>query len=147
MISIDSTWADNYFANRLYSDAWNNASIEQQSSALSMAGYIIDGAFVWKQAAYTVNREGIKTFADQIKAAICEQAIWSIQNNIFEYPEVLTKGFIEAEGGPDISITLDKEYVLPFLCRAAISLVGDLGTLADPVSKGSMIIRDIIRGI
>ena len=147
MIKVNSTWASTYFGSRARSETWINASETDQANALAMAGYIIDGAFTWTGLAYVVQPDGTIIWNDQIYAAICEQAVWMLDHNIYEYPEILTKGFVKAEGGPDISITLDKDFILPFLCRAAIGLIGDLGVLNDPQQTGGMIIRDVIRAI
>jgi len=144
MINVSATWRTNYFNSRLNSEAWSNASEEDQNNAITMAGFIVDGAFKWRKGAYVIV-DGVKIWDDQINAAVCEQAIWVIQHNITDYPDVLTKGIEEAEGGEDISVKFSKEFIIPHLSPLVAVMIGELGELVT-YETGTIDFLNLIRG-
>lgn len=134
MTGITLNWANSYFDTRLYAELWTGDSVENETrtSALTMAESMIESSFRFPKGTFVYDEETeLWSCDDRIKKAVCEQALWIIKYDPTDYPSILTKGFIEAETGVNTSITLDKTYIVPMICRAAIGLIGDLGELID----------------
>lgn len=115
--------ADQYFSLRLRSDAWQTATPEQKTQALTWAGRIIQYAYSWDKAAFTS-----VGWALPVQFAVCEQALWVLKRDPTEYPEILTRGIVEGKAQP-VSAKFSKDFIVPLVCLPAKALVGDLGTL------------------
>ncbi|MDO4558527.1 MAG: hypothetical protein Q4C47_06150 [Planctomycetia bacterium] len=126
IVSRDS--AESYFANRLYSEVWENASSTNRSKALQWATAMISGAFAFRESAYQTDAEGVVTWKPRVIYAVCEQAIWVLRQDPTTWPAALTQGLSEGTAGA-VSGKFDREFILPLLSPVAVSLIGDLGTL------------------
>lgn len=124
VLAVSVETAEAYFGNRLYADAWNNASATDKAKALVWADTIIENSFDWNDTAYSATE-----WAMSVQYAVCEQALWLLKVDPSDYPAVLTKGLSSGTAG-SVSGTFSKEMVAPLVCRAAVALVGELGTLS-----------------
>lgn len=129
--------AESYFASRLRSDLWNAADEEIKRQALAQASYLISGAFIFSDDAYSTDDEGVTTWDDRVVAAVCEEAYWLLGHDPSEVPEALFNGLVSASAGT-VSATFDRSFVRPWICEAAKTLIGDLGTFIDNDSTGSL---------
>lgn len=125
-LAVDLAFAESYFSNRLHADAWGAASETDKAKALSWAASIIQNAFIWQEGEAYSETE----WAVPVLYAVCEEAFWLLKIDPTDYPAVLTKGLISGNAG-SVSGTFSKEMVAPLVCKAAISLIGILGTLND----------------
>lgn len=123
--------ADSYFASRLRSEPWDDATESDKRKALAQAAIVISGAFSFTTSAFEVDETtGAATWDARVIAAVCEEAFWLLTRNPDEIPESLFLGIASASAG-GASVTFDKSFVLSWLCPAAKTLIGDLGTLID----------------
>ena len=118
--------AESYFAMRLRSTVWNEASEDDKNKALAQASSLVSAAFILDDSAHGVREDGTIIWNDRIIAAICEESIWLLGHDPSEIPESLFKGISQAAAG-SVSATFDKSFVCPWICHAAVLLVGDLG--------------------
>lgn len=118
--------AENYFAARLRSDAWDNADVLTKTKALNQAAFLISGAFIFNDAAYVVIDDTV-IWDDRINAAVCEEAIWLLEKDPNEIPASLFNGIVSASAG-SVSATFDKSFIIPWICDIVKILIGDLGT-------------------
>ncbi len=123
-VSIDE--ADNYFSSVLHSEDWN-VTREQKEQALTYASVIISSAFEFSSEAYQTDDNGEIIWSDPIKAAVFEEARYLLMRNPAEIPAGLLNGISQASAG-SVSATFDWSFVLPWICGAAKTLVGSLGT-------------------
>ncbi|MDO4587886.1 MAG: hypothetical protein Q4C95_11415 [Planctomycetia bacterium] len=137
MLEIDQAFITNYFANRLYSDIWNNTSASDQTKAIDWAKTIIEGAFDFNDTACKIDNNGGIIWNNRVLAAICEEAVWLLRQDPTEYPELLTLGLSEADAGA--SIKTDKTMIIPLVCNAAIRIIGNMATIVDPEAGGGTI--------
>lgn len=133
---VTAAWADEFFAKRLYSQKWIEAPEETRQSALAMSTSLIEAYFTFPSGTFTLNEEtNLYDCDERIKKAICEEAIWCLKFDPTDYPEILTKGFVEADTAQYTSVKLDKDYTVPVICKAAIAYIGDLGELNDGIGR------------
>ena len=129
-LEVSLSDADSYFATRLRSDAWDAANDETRIKALAQASFLISGAFVFSDAAYSIDDEDAVTWHDRVIAAVCEEALWLLSRDPAQLPDALFQGVSSASAG-SVSATFDKSFVLPWICPVAKTLIGALGTLID----------------
>lgn|GEM_PF-2830176 len=123
--------AEAYFNTRMQADAWNAADDATKTRALGQASFLISGAFVFSDSAYTIDAEtGEAYWNTRIIAAVSEEALWLLTRDPSQLPDALFKGIVSASAG-SVSATFDKSFVLPWICPVAKTLIGDLGTLVD----------------
>lgn len=118
--------ADAYFADRLRSASWITADETAKRQALTQASTFISGGFVFYDNASSVGSDGSRTWDSRVTAAVCEEAIFLLENDPGTVPEFLTGGIASANVG-SLSVTFSKEFVCPWICEAAKLLIGDLG--------------------
>lgn len=125
--NVSISEADLYFASRLRTDEWDNSDNSTKSKALSQSAYLISGAFVFDDGAYTETEENGVVWDDRIVAAVCEEALWLLQHDPNDIPTALFNGISSASAG-SVSASFDKEFICPWICEQAKILVGELGT-------------------
>lgn len=128
--------ANLYFTSRLRSTAWTAADETSKSQALAQASNLVSGAFIFSEDAYRVE-DDVVTWDERISFAICEEALWLLEHDPSELPESLTKGIQSASAG-SVSATFDKSFVIPWICGAVKTLIGDLGTFIGDSSESSV---------
>lgn len=128
--------AETYFANRLRTTTWDEADATQKSQALTQASFLVSGAFVLYDSAFSIQDDGTVIWNDQIIAAVCEQALWLLSHDPDAIPESLFKGISQASAG-SVSATFDRDFVCPWICKTARLMVGDLGLFLGDDSEGS----------
>lgn len=122
--------ANEYFANRLRSDAWTAATETAKTQALAQATLLIGGAFVFGFSAYETTPDGATVWHERVRAAVCEEALWLLERDPSDIPTALFQGLASASAS-GASATFDKKFVIPWVCPVARTLVGELGTLVD----------------
>ena len=128
--------ANLYFASRLRSTAWTAADETSKLQALAQASNLVSGAFIFSEDSYRVE-DDVVTWDERISFAICEEALWLLGHDPSELPESLTKGIQSASAG-SVSATFDKSFVIPWICDAVKTLIGDLGTFIGDSSESSV---------
>lgn len=130
IVTVD--WADKFFSSRLHSHKWIETDNETRAIAISTATSLIEANFTFPKGTFKFNKCTHRYDCDdRIKKAICEEALWCLKFDPTDYPEILTKGFVEADTAQYTSVKLDKDYITPIICRAAIAYIGNLGELND----------------
>ena len=134
IVTID--WADSFFSKLLYSKKWHDATEEEKTAALATATDLIEAFFIFPQGTFRhCCKTGLYICDPRIMKAICEEAIWCLKFDPTEYPEILTKGFVEADTAQYTSVKLDKGFIVPTICQTARAYIGDLGTLTDGIGR------------
>lgn len=128
--------AEQYFAERLRATTWNAADASQKTQALTMASFLISGAFVLYDSAFSIQEDGDVIWDDRITAAVCEEANWLLGHDPDAVPAALFNGISQASAGA-VSATFDKAFVCPWICSAARLMVGDLGLFLGDDTEGS----------
>ena len=123
---VELSYADAYFANRLYASAWDAAPQEERAKALRQAELYVDAAFEFRPSAYTIEPSGAIRWHERVLAAVCEEALSILQRDPAQVPSALTHGIASASVA-NLSVVFDSEFVAPTLCKAAERLVGNLG--------------------
>lgn len=124
-LTVISEFASEYFANRLHTDVWDTAVESDRVKSLAWASVVIRSAFFWNAGAWTESE-----WAEPVRFAVCEEALWLLKLDPTEYPAILTKGLVSGSAG-SVSGTFSREMTAPLVCPAAESLIGELGTLND----------------
>lgn len=137
-LEVSVTDAENYFAKRLRATTWNAADTTQKSQALTQASFLVSGAFVFYDSAFSIQDDGeTVVWDDQIVAAVCEEALWLLSHDPDAIPDALFKGISQASAG-SVSATFDRDFVCPWICKTARLMVGDLGLFLGDDSEGSV---------
>jgi len=136
--------ADAYFAERLHSSRWENASPAEKEKALIMATRSLDAAFnffgvvadesqklAWPRA-YVYDPEGREIPSDKIPEIIafatCEQALYLLGTDPTSLPDLLIKGFSRTTLGK-MSVETDRMNVAAMIAKFAKSLAEKLGVI------------------
>ncbi|MBR4751447.1 MAG: hypothetical protein IK077_06775 [Thermoguttaceae bacterium] len=117
--------ANEYFAGRLYADAWTNAPESERTRALTQASYLIAGAFAFRDAARVETSNGAVRWHERVAAAICEEALWLLKSDPTQFPQTLALGITRVEVA-NLSATFDRARAAPLICDAARRLLTDL---------------------
>lgn len=128
-ISVTAEWADRYFAHRLYTGLWDNASESDRAKALEWSAALISAAFSWNAADLAD-----ETRLARIRAIVCEEAIWLLARDPSETAPLF--GVKKASAGP-IAVTFENplsaetasNLIAPVAARMAAGLVSPAGTL------------------
>lgn len=119
--------AEAYFGARLRADAWQSATADDKRRALAQAAMALDAACEFSEDAWRVKENGDVVWRPRIVAAICEQALWTLEYHDGATETLAALGVTRASVG-GISATFDRARAEAFVCEAARSLVGRLGT-------------------
>ena len=138
MFTMPQEWAETYFANRLYSSAWQEADSTDKPKALAMATNMVTSCFSFMEDAFFVNEDDEDDCVDAIKRGICEQAIHLLKMDPTEYPELLTMGIASA-GASGASATFDRDMIAPYICRATKQMIGEYGEYLDSENGNSKV--------
>ncbi len=141
MAYCDIAFAAGYFADRIYSEAWQNAGASDQSAALATATGIIRDFCVFMDAetgepfVYDEN-DSDRPVPDWLKNATCEEALYLL--NLSRDPafdKKLTLGIYSTDG-----TVFSKDFradVVCLICRRILKNNG--GTLADGAAAGGSV--------
>jgi len=134
--------ADTYFADRLNTSDWDNATTSNKDAALMTATSLLDMGFEWVGAIRTttqalrwprsgsLDRDGREYNYDlvpqPIKDAVCDTALALLQRNLMEIPEVQGLGMSEGSTN-NASFVYDptnRHDLIPRHVRMTISHMG-----------------------
>lgn len=127
--------ANAYFERRLRADAWASASNVERSQALTQASYLLASAFTFHASAYEDAPDGSRVWHESVLAALCEEALWLLERNPTQFPELLALGVVHAEAA-GLAATFDRAYVAPLVCDAAKRLIGRLADFEPVEDEG-----------
>jgi len=142
-ISVDD--ADTYFAARLESGSWDDATDDNQERALKQATRLLDQSYDWfslltdEDQALGWPRQGVydceirlldeDTIPTQVENATCELAIYLLDGNTADRPVLLGQGFKRAKVGP-IEIEADRAFTPETIPeKVALAVTECLGVL------------------
>lgn len=121
-------WANEYFAGRLNSSAWESADEDTRTKAITTASRVLS-------AFYVIPQKLFDDVPEWLQMATCEQAIYLLSVDPTAIPSLLLKGFSQAAAGP-ISVTADWEFTAPLLSELAEQMIGD--QLEEAVASGGI---------
>ena len=117
--------ANEYFADRLYADAWTNATQREREQALAQASYLIDGAFTFRAEARVETSNGAFRWRERVVAALCEEALWLLKRDPTQFPQAQALGITRVEVA-NLSATFDRVQIAPLICDASRRLLTGL---------------------
>ena len=117
--------AESYFASVLRTTEWDAAEASKKEQALSQASFLISGAFVFNDSAYSTDSDGTTVWNERVVAAVCEEALWLLSHDPSDIPSALFNGISSASAG-SVSATFDKSFICPWIYPLARILIGDL---------------------
>ena len=109
--------ANEYFAERLHSDAWLSTDDDTRTKAIMTATRML-------ASIYIVPEEMFDETPEWLESATCEQAIYLLTTDPNAIPGLLTKGFKSAAAGP-VSVTADWEFTSPMIAVLARQMIGE----------------------
>ena len=134
-------WADLYFSESKFNEAWDDASDEKKISALKTATYFIDlyvTFFDEDGEPFMFTPDGTDDWDDEIiplrlKQACAQEAIYllSLDDNPAEPHPLTILGLISADGKK-----FDKDYTPPIFPKGVVKLLRALGGEVDLESTG-----------
>ena len=156
--------ADNYFATRLNSNAWNNADIATQEAALIQATRTLDALYDWNGSladddqslgwpridAYDCEGRIIDSTAipECVENATCEEALHLLSGDVLTTPSLLTQGFKKAKlGSMEIEVADSASTATPDkVSTMARDMLSCIGTPKSGAVSGGGYSSQVIRG-
>ena len=118
--------AEAYFSARPRPAAWRDASPAEKTQALAFAAIVLESSFEFSDAARYTTGTGESRWRPRIVAAVCEQALWTLERGGESNARLASLGVTRASVG-GLSATFDRRAATTLVCDAARRLIGRLG--------------------
>lgn len=135
----DLTFAEEYFANRAYTDNWQKAAEADKQRFLGMATFLIEKFCQFYDDFGMPFLFSIDSAPDWLKQATCEQAIYLLNLGFdpTQPPEPTVLGIASAKG-----TVFDKSMVADILCQSCRRIIeangGEVDSAAYSTSSGNI---------
>lgn len=118
--------AEAYFSARPRPAAWHGASTAERSQALAFAALVLESSFEFSETAFYTTGDREPRPRPRIVAAVCEQALWTLERGGESNARLASLGVTRASVG-GLSATFDRRAATTLVCDAARRLIGSLG--------------------
>ncbi len=125
---LSVTEADILFADRPFSDSWFQTDHSLKITLLNWAQLFLESIMSWSDNAFITDTNGNIQARPELKAALCEQAVWFLQRNSIELPEFLQQG-IESLSIGNLSAKFSTNGSDQYISPLALKLIGKYGSV------------------
>ncbi len=145
---------------RLYSDAWDGATDEEQKQSMIMCALLLDDLVNWygeiasDTQALRWPRSGVSdcdgrsidddVIPDAVKQAQGELSLYMLQGDKLKIPVLLEKGIKSAKVGP-LAVTIENLAVADMLNQTTIAALGCLGQVKGNATTGGVGQVELVR--